>query len=71
MQQIFAAFESLLVEILAPAMATAGQSALPVEQIARLLAASVHGFKDACDTVEELRAMIAGMITLTLAGLRP
>jgi AcrR family transcriptional regulator len=69
MQQIGVEFEALLVEILQP-LAPAGQtSVLPIAQVAQLLAASIHGYKEAAGSVAELRVMIAGLIKLTLAAL--
>lgn len=67
--RISAEFEALLVEILAPVSYQPHSAVLPVEQVAHLLAASIHGFKESCATVEELRGMVAGLIRLTLAAL--
>jgi len=41
--------------------------------VAHLLASSVHGFKEVSTSIEELRAMVAGLVKLTLAAtpLRP
>jgi AcrR family transcriptional regulator len=68
-QAITVEFEALLVEILEP-LASTRKSVLPIPQVAHLLSASVHGYKDAAGSVDELRSMIAGIITLTLAALR-
>jgi len=64
-------FEALLVEILRPLTTRDKHPVLPAAQIAHLLAASAHGYKEAASTVEQLRAMIAGLIALTLAALQP
>ena len=69
-QAISGEFEALLVEILEPLASSTQKSILPIPQIAHLLSASVHGYKDAAGSVDELRSMIAGIITLTLAALR-
>jgi AcrR family transcriptional regulator len=66
-QQISVDFEALLAEILQPVAPL--QSILPVAQVAHLLAASIHGYKETAGNVTELRTMIAGLITLTLAAL--
>jgi len=73
MRKMSADFESLLVEILAPALSPANPGVLPVEIVAHLLASSVHGFKEVSTSIEELRAMVAGLVKLTLAAtpLRP
>jgi AcrR family transcriptional regulator len=68
-QQITAEFEALLVEILEPVASSSHKSVLPAAQIAHLLTASVHGYKEAASSVAELRTMIAGLVTLTLAAL--
>jgi AcrR family transcriptional regulator len=68
-QAITVEFEALLVEILEP-LASTRKSILPIPQVAHLLSASVHGYKEAASSVDELRSMIAGIITLTLAALR-
>jgi AcrR family transcriptional regulator len=67
--QIDVEFEALLVEILQPLTASTRKSVLPAAQVAHLLAASIHGYKEAASSVAELRTMIAGLITLTLAAL--
>jgi AcrR family transcriptional regulator len=69
-QQISEEFEALLIEILGPVVSSSHKSVLPAPQIAHLLAASTHGYKEAASSVAELRTMIAGLITLTLAALR-
>lgn len=63
-------FEALLVEILRP-LTRGKHSVLPAAQIAHLLATSAHGYKEVATTVDQLRTMIAGLLTLTLAALEP
>jgi AcrR family transcriptional regulator len=63
-------FETVLVEILRP-LTRGKPPVLPASQIAHLLASSAHGYKEMSTTVEQLRTMIAGLITLTLAALEP
>jgi hypothetical protein len=63
-------FEGLVAEILAPLTTRDKHPVLPAKQIAHLLATSAHGYKEVATTVEELRTMIAGLITLTLAALK-
>jgi AcrR family transcriptional regulator len=67
MRQVSAEFEALLIEILQPLFSQ--KTVLPVAQVARLLAASIHGYKEAAGSVADLRTMIASQITLTLAAL--
>jgi AcrR family transcriptional regulator len=69
--QISSQFEELLVRILEPLIPPSAKPPLPLTQIARLLVASTHGFKEAATTAAELRALIAGQLTLTLAALQP
>ena len=69
--QAIAAFETELVDILAPLSATAPAKALPPEQIARVLTRAVHGFKESAKDADELRAMIDGLLEMVLASLRP
>jgi AcrR family transcriptional regulator len=64
-----AQFEAILVEILAPLKASAKSIGLSTPQIAHLLATSVHGFKEPAASVEELRALIDGLLKLTLSAL--
>jgi len=73
--EIEAQFQALLAEIfepfaVLPVKSSDGHTDLDVEDIARLLAASAHGCKDAATSVDDLRALIYGMITLTIAALR-
>ena len=67
--QTAAQFEAILVEILAPLKAPAKSIGLSTPQIAHLLATSVHGFKEPAASVEELRALIDGLLKLTLSAL--
>lgn len=69
--EAIAAFEAVLVSILAPLGATAPAKALPPEQIARVLTRAVHGFKESAQDPDELRAMIDGLLEMVLASLRP
>lgn len=71
--QISAGFESLLTEVLQPVVAADRQAILPTSEIAHLLAASIHGYKDSARSADELRTLIRNLITLTLAalGVRP
>jgi AcrR family transcriptional regulator len=69
-QGIYAQFEALLVEIMEPVTANGKNLPLPAAQIAHLLAAAVHGYKETAGSVGELRSMIAGLLTLTMAGLQ-
>lgn len=38
------------------------------KQIARILTRAVHGFKESASSLEDLRGMIDGLLTLTLAA---
>jgi AcrR family transcriptional regulator len=66
-----AEFETLLLEILAPLKARSNKPVIPLPQVAHLLATSVHGYKESAADVADLRAMIAGLLKLTLAALQP
>ena len=73
--QIYADFEAVIADILAlPAgrsrKSTAKGSQLTEAQIAHLLVAATHGFKESAKDVADVRSMIAGMIALTLAAMR-
>lgn len=75
MEKFSAEFEAILVEILSPAVkapitSLAGDGELLAPEIAHLLATSIHGFKESARTTKELRSMIYGLITLTIAALR-
>ena len=63
-----AAFEAELASILAPLMAKAPPQSPAPAQIARILTRAVHGFKESASSLEDLRAMIDGLLTLTLAA---
>ena len=39
------------------------------QQIARILTRAVHGFKESATSLEDLRTMIDGLLTMTLAAL--
>jgi AcrR family transcriptional regulator len=69
--RISSQFEELLVKILEPLVPPATKPPLPLVQIAHLLVVSTHGFKEAATTAAELRDLIAGQLTLTLAALQP
>lgn len=69
--EALAAFEALLVDILAPLGAMAPAKALPPGQIARVLTRAVHGFKESARDAEELQTMIDGLLEMVLASLRP
>jgi AcrR family transcriptional regulator len=68
--RIFADFEAAIVAILKPLAETSASSPLSTGQIAHILVAASHGFKEAAGSVNELRSMIAGLIALTLAAMR-
>ena len=61
-------FELLITEILTGHLA-GHKPVLAPERIAHLLTASIHGYKDAVSTVDELRQMIHDLIALTLEAL--
>jgi len=67
--QGYAAFEAELVAILAPLTAKAPAAWPAPAQIARILARAVHGFKESATSLEDLRAMIDGLLEMTLASL--
>jgi AcrR family transcriptional regulator len=68
LEQGQAAFEAELTGILAPLAAQAPGPALPPEQIARILTRAVHGFKESAASVEHLRTLIDGLLTMVLAS---
>jgi AcrR family transcriptional regulator len=68
MVQGYTRFEALLASILEPLPRAAGTPG--PEQTARVLAASVRGFKGAARSVEELRELIEGLLALTLQQVR-
>ena len=61
-----AAFEAELVSILSPLTPKAPHPS--PAQIARILTRAVHGFKESATSLEDLRGMIDGLLTLTLAA---
>ena len=75
MEEITWQFNNLLIEILAPHIPhplTNRLSSNPIDaqQIAQILNAAIHSFKDSAATVPELQSMIKGLITLTIAGMQ-
>ena len=64
-----AAFEAELAAILAPLAAKAPPRWPAPVQLARILTRAVHGFKESAGSLEDLRAMIDGLLELTLAPL--
>jgi AcrR family transcriptional regulator len=73
--RIYADFEAVVAAILAPIAShsrksSAKGSQLAEAQIARLLVAATHGFKESAKDVAEVRSMISDLITLTLAAMR-
>jgi AcrR family transcriptional regulator len=73
--QIFAGFEAVIAAILAPIASRSRNSSargtqLTAAQIAHLLVAATHGFKESAKDIAELRSMISGLITLILAAIR-
>jgi AcrR family transcriptional regulator len=73
--RIYAEFEAVVVEILRPLAEETAKgdqkgSRLGAAEVAHLLVTATHGFKESASNVEELRALIGGMIALTLAALR-
>ncbi|MEM7248989.1 MAG: TetR/AcrR family transcriptional regulator [Acidobacteriota bacterium] len=61
-------FEVLLVDILEPEKDGLSRRGLTTEHVARVLAVAVRGFKETARDVDELRALIEGILTLTLAA---
>lgn len=70
LDQSYAAFEAELAAILAPLAARAPAQSPDPAQTARILTRAVHGFKESVTSQEELRALIDGLLTLTLAALQ-
>jgi AcrR family transcriptional regulator len=73
--QIYADFEAAITAILAPVAdnsrkSSAKGSQLTAAQIAHLIVAATHGFKESANNVTELREMISSLISLTLAAMR-
>ena len=73
--QIYSDFEAVIVDILTPLASRSRKSSakgsqLTAAQIAHLIVAATHGFKESADSVAELREMISSLISLTLAAMR-
>jgi len=64
-----ARFEQLLASILEPLEAQGPEDGMSAEQVAHLMAFSVISFKENAKDVEELRSLITGLITMTMATL--
>ena len=62
-------FMSILAEILDPLVRRQNKIHLSSIQIAHLLASALPGFKGSAESVAQLRALIAGLITVVLASL--
>jgi AcrR family transcriptional regulator len=69
MLQEKARFEQLLTRILEPLAPQAPQAGMTAAQVAHLMAVSVISFKENAKDVKELRSLIAGLITMTMATL--
>lgn len=74
-EQIYADFEAVIAAILAPVAGSSRKhsargSKLTEAQIAHLIVAATHGFKESANNVAELREMISSLISLTLAAMR-
>jgi len=63
------AFEAELAAVLAPHCAVAPSPALAPGQVARILTRAVQGFKQTATSAEDLRAMIDGLLGMTLPSL--
>ena len=70
-EQSYRAFEAELAAILAPVAAQAPPQLLSPDQIAHILTRAVHGFKESATGLEDLRAMIDGLLTMVLAPMTP
>jgi AcrR family transcriptional regulator len=62
-------FEKLLTGIIEPHADALTRHSLAPRQVAHVLAVSARGFKESAADVDELRALIAGLIGMTLAAL--
>jgi AcrR family transcriptional regulator len=62
-------FVALVADVLDPLVCQQAKVALSSVQIARILASAVLGFKGSVTTTEQLRTMIARLITIVLASL--
>lgn len=67
----FATFESIVGQLLKPLVQAQSTVRLPAIQIARLMVGAALGFKQSARDVAHLRQMIAGLIGIVLASLRP
>lgn len=63
-------FGQLLEDILQPIVEQRGNKYFNKKEIAKIMSAAIHGFKGVASSIEELRAMIAGLVRLTLAALQ-
>ncbi|MDB6079856.1 MAG: bacterial regulatory s, tetR family protein, partial [Akkermansiaceae bacterium] len=68
-QGAFAEFETVLVELLGPAVKAQSGVKLPAARIAHILTTAPVGFKQAAASADQLREMIAALVTMVLAGL--
>jgi AcrR family transcriptional regulator len=69
-RQITADFEQMLAEVIAPYLPKSNtQPPQSAQEIARLLSASTHGFKESATGVEDLRGMIGGLISLIVTAI--
>ena len=64
-----ARFEQLLTSILEPLAPKVPDGGMTTDQVAHLMAISVISFKENAKDVGELRSLIAGLITMTMATL--
>lgn len=63
-------FEETLVHILTPDADALARHHLVPDQVAHVLSVATDGFKNRAANVDELRALVAGLIDMTLAMLR-
>jgi len=64
-------FVAILAEVLEPLVGAENKVNLSSFQVAHLLACAVLGFKESATNADELRQMIAGLITIVLTSLNP
>lgn len=62
-------FESLLMEIVKPALKNKKNQSMSVKQVAHLMRGAARGFKEVAKNTDELRGMIKQFIELILKGL--
>jgi AcrR family transcriptional regulator len=67
--QAFADFELILSNALRPLVSAQTMPPLSAEQLAHILTSAVQGFKESASSVQQLRHLITGLITIVLAGL--